>query len=760
MDYSVFLQQIDNECLDIFAQEKKNYNEVFACGKTLATYIEQHPEKKELLKEKIFDFIFHNNDLDQESKIFIAQGILPAYSDNESLLKIFEETQKFDNSYNRLSGLYDKIIELNPDDRVTEKLLERASSYDKRGKCDDGLDSIYWRVMNLKPEEKTYDSILKYSAKSKNADSVLEDAIRIVLKNEPSKELIKKIMENPKLPLNKLPEVLKKTSPDKIDDKMLKHIFSIIKKAAEKNTLFHENDTIETFKSLIELSPTNKIIGNILNYYNSTFSKTATTSQKNELLAVIINNTKDDELLKSLAHKKEQMYPITGIKGIEKMETAFENINYIGSTLSKKYPDLPIEEQLIREAAEIIKSGDKKRKQEFNTLILSEGEKRLSDLDNQVMEYLADNLTQENLDAANALRSFYGLKIKVERKDLEDVNLRTTRRMQFDGSVSLTEKESPYYQVQHSKAFIDFVPDKDKQYQYSDYEEMMEKSKAVKTLKKFGYFNLIATIQDTLAETGVPPETAKDFNVKDFQALIIENKFTERNIFDCDNDFLFTKTQFSLEEIDSAIGLSSARSQFWSDASQDKELVKAISHELKLHEIPDFDITQLWDRAEDGHPNSGGRRGVKSVFFQLHHDEALKEGGKNNPNDFVIVVKYANGFSSHDMLHRKDNPLVELYEAAPPQTPQDKIATTTPTFPGAKRIRLITEFLDNDNTNNKTRFYGGPRAESTYRGKPRKLVNVVKQANKLVKDIAKKEKKIDIMTAIVAEHIKKTLHIS
>lgn len=379
--------------------------------------------------------------------------------------------------------------------------------------------------------------------------------------------------------------------------------------------------------------------------------------------------------------------------------------NYIAARLNKKYHDLPVEIALIEEAYEVHKSDNPKQRAEFYNLILSEGEMALAEYDRQICDWLADNLTKQNLAKVNALRGFYGLKIElVEAKEV-DMNHVGAVRSQFDGGYSRCDKKSRFFDVQYTKAFRDYlasdIADNRIKRDKKEYDEFLEKSPAVQKLREFGYDDTVRQLPAILRDADVAPELAMQFNVCDLQYLCIEHR-EETEVYDDKGNYLFTKNFIKFKDSNVEHIKVSAKRQFWRDfAGNNPEVAEAISKTLKAHGVKDVD--KMWANAKKyGNPNFKGCIAV----LELHHDNAIMAGGDNNPDNIRIVVKYQNDFSTHFLLHRHDSP-------------KDNIIHRET----GKTVRFKTSFVD-EAEGSKVRWYGGLREEDRFVGNLYGMTNV------------------------------------
>lgn len=527
---------------------------------------------------------------------------------------------------------------------------------------------------------------------------------------------------------------------DGFDDSIIESLYSRVKKEEDSYNKFN------IYKSILYIKPTENNIKRVLKQASA---ENFSIYQKSDMLSLLIEKTSDEKILDFIAQQKEELYKNCNDdnrKCILDLEEAFRNKNYIQNTLNKKYPNLSIEEQILQAAHDAQTS--EKKKESFYNFLLSEGEEKVLEIDTKVMQYLVDNFTQTNLDAVNDLKKFYGLKVCIEEGDYASGDENSAKRLEFDGMISSID-DKKYYELLHTEEFKNLKTDRRRKYKWYDYAEV-EKSSAFKTLKKYNFDALINVAIDSFISEHISPEAAKKFNIKDIYEVILKAT-GEQDIFDCDGEWLFTKTRFPLEELGANWDNMDARSQFWMDLTDNPKIMNAISEDLKRKGIDADDIKRIWMNALKGNPQGYGGYRVRSISFQIHHNKALKDGGENTPNNFVVVT----GFS-HKFLHQQDNPLVILYENKEAKNPDDKIITTTPLTLDAKRVRLRIGFV-NETVHQKVRYYGGPRKQSIYKGELKNMTNVAEATKKAVKENKKKEEKIDILSEIIRKNIEKQI---
>ena len=525
------------------------------------------------------------------------------------------------------------------------------------------------------------------------------------------------------------------------DDSVIDNIFLRVEELKDSNNKLYG------YKNILSIRPTDENIARIL---KQGAKENFRATPKLNLLSDIVKKTTNRKILHTIAQQKEAINQNTedDVKyEISKIEEVLRNRDYIQNTLNENYPNLSLEEQILQAAQDA--QGSEEKKNRFYNFLLSEGEERVLDIDTKVMQYLVDNFTQANLDAVNDLKKFYGLKVFIEEGDYASGDENTAKRLEFDSMVSSIDDEE-YYKLLHTEEFLNFKPDKRKKYKWMDYTSLEDESSAFKTLKKYNFDSLLNVAVDSFIKNHVPPEKAKNFNIKDIFELIVQDE-GKKEIYDRDGDYLFTKTRYHVAEFDAESLKDDARSQFWMDLAKNQKMVQAISADLRKKGVDEYTTDLIWSNAQDGNPQGHGWDRVEAISFQLHHNRALKDGGENKPNNFVAVTSF-----SHKFLHQQDNPLVTLYKNENAKNPDDKIITTTPLTPNAKRVRLRIGFV-NETVHQKVRYYGGPRKQSICKGLLRNMTNVAETTKKAVKENKKKEEKIDALSEIIRKNIEKQI---
>lgn len=385
------------------------------------------------------------------------------------------------------------------------------------------------------------------------------------------------------------------------------------------------------------------------------------------------------------------------------------------------------------------KNNDKKALNKFKTKLAKMSEKEIFQIDHAAMAWLVNNFTQENLKKVNNLRAFWGLKAVISEESLIDKNLRDIRRMEFSHSVSETEQSNPHYEHTYSDTYKNFVPDHNESFEKKEYTDVLTSSPAVKMLKEHGFSSFVKQLPNVLQNAHVPPSLVPELYVKDLQHLLIEH-----HNHDISNRW--RRSIFDLDEVGITHKADEVRSTFWKEVVKDKDLIKFISNDLKKKGIDQNTIKQMWEDAKEyGNPNCN----VRSVFFNVHHRVALKDGGTNTPDNFVIVIRMPGVVDSHSPLHEYDNPLIHLYK-------HKEVGKDGVIISDKKRgkedveIRLNTVFVADEenirkNINKKVLYYGGPHA-SSYIGKVHQAVrsalnNIDKIYQKISDKVRKKIKK-------------------
>ncbi len=369
---------------------------------------------------------------------------------------------------------------------------------------------------------------------------------------------------------------------------------------------------------------------------------------------------------------------------------------------------------LLEEIDSAYKNNDKKHLSRIKQKIKRMNDQDFYHIDHMAMEFLVNNFTQENLEKVNNLRAFYGLKAVVSEQPLLEKNERDIRRMEFAHNIGVTKENNPHYEHTYSEAFKKFIGDYGQQYYPDDYIDVLQDSEAVKMLNEHGFGSFIEQLPEVLAEHHVPPKLVPQFYVKDLQYFLLDShsysidKYEKRSIFD-------------FNEVDIEPPVPEVRKTFWKNVVRNKKLVKFITNDLRKKGVRDFYIKLLFENAKlYGNPNYDTKDCDFPVFLQVHHRVALKDGGTNTPDNFVIVVNMPNKLNSHKPLHEWDSPLVHLYKHK--EVDKDGIIISQKTKSEEDiEVRLNTVFVkDEENSKNnsleRVLYYGGPQISSMFIG--------------------------------------------
>lgn len=364
-----------------------------------------------------------------------------------------------------------------------------------------------------------------------------------------------------------------------------------------------------------------------------------------------------------------------------------------------------------------LKNNDKKALNKFKAKLAKMSDKEIFQIDHAAMEFLVNNFTQENFDKVNNLRAFWGLKAVISEESLTEKNLRDIRRMEFSHSVSETDESNPHYSHTYSDAYKDFVPDHNIHYKKKEYIDILATSPAAQMLREHGFSSFVKQLPDVLKSAHVPPSLVPKLCVKDLQHLLIEHHSD-------DISNRWKRSIFDLEEVGIDHKADEVRATFWKEVVKDKDLIKFISNDLKKKGVDKYAIERMCqDAKECGNPNAN----IRSVFFNVHHRVALKDGGTNTPDNFVIVIRMPGVVDSHSPLHEYDNPLIHLYKHK--EVDKDGVIISDKKRSNEDvEIRLNTVFVADEenarkNINKKVLYYGGPHS-SSYIGKVHQAVRL------------------------------------
>ena len=476
-------------------------------------------------------------------------------------------------------------------------------------------------------------------------------------------ENIKNIVANPVLP-----EDVKKTIMDKI-------------KYVEK-----EQDRENILQKIAEQSTNDAEL--LLRIYD----------YADEPLRVLISKNPLDALQKGIIERKRKS---------EKQEIIYGILN--GGD-SKKFLSI------MKEAHQAVMSGDEGQIDAFKEKLFSVDESDIFAIDHGCVECFINDGKPETFEMLNSLRSFYGLTTRIEDFSQTNSDVNDARRIRFSGMISAIGADNPHYKRKHSEAFLKFRPNYRKDYSLDDYN--LSESQAFQTMKAEGAWLPEQKIKEALAAMHVSPRLVKKFNVTDLCHIIVENSGVdideERGAMLDINDLVSKRS-------------GSVREKYWKKVAKNEQLVEFILKDLSKKGVPQEDIEQIRDNCKkSGSPchDEYGNRNVYNVSLQLHHEWALKDGGENVHDNFVIVVSMlgeylvqidgdtytrnegTEGINTHEPFHEYDNPLVELY--------QDKNGNIIKEpSEGNKRVKILTFPLSsNVKSGEHVLYYGGAAEES------------------------------------------------
>lgn len=370
---------------------------------------------------------------------------------------------------------------------------------------------------------------------------------------------------------------------------------------------------------------------------------------------------------------------------IKQQETKFQYQRMLEKVLDDEAPESRIE-LLVKYAHKVVQSGDVAQINRFKDVLFSDGPNIVYELDKKAMAWWVNNGTKENLEALNSFSSFYGMTTEVAEYSNQDT---TIPRAIFEGSIRPVSKytrdgdENPYYEYKHSQAFLD-----DKcNFNLSDHPELpsdkpwtiydLSKNSAYQEMKKANINFPEEELQRALWEGGYHPDninnpdTSKQFNVSD-----LTHAYCDWRGIDLEDEW----SRLSLQDYNKNAP-KSVREECWRAIGKNKKLVKFISDALREKDIPEYTIAQIWRNVEEnGSPcnDKNGQRNVWGVSLQIHHLNALKDGGENKFNNFTVVMDIKQAYfddykgywkdggnveyNSHGPNHLFDQPLIFLYK--------------------------------------------------------------------------------------------------
>lgn len=422
------------------------------------------------------------------------------------------------------------------------------------------------------------------------------------------------------------------------------------------------------------------------------------------------------EKAKSIPQFADELSKIIASRGLNiKEKTEKQKNNFLNHLCSEDCQEKDIA-AFVTNVHQAIQSGEADKIEKIKDLLFSGREEDVFIVDHKIMEWFVNNGTTENLSAVNDVRSLYGLKTVIEEFSHEDSDIVDAKRIRFSGSLSAMGTKNPHYTRKHTQAFLNYTPDYSADFKTKDYD--LSQNEALQKAAEEGIIFPKDKLKEIFVEGHIPPQLVQKFNLADFSQLLVENS---EGYVDEERGLLIDFSDFQTDVP------KSIREQFWMKAAQNEELVAFVSQDLQKKGIPEGDIKQLWENALDtGSPchNSRGFRNVYGVSLQVHHRKALKDGGQNQMDNFMIVVNLQgevvfvdenvvqeirnegiDPLDSHAPLHEYDNPLVFLYQKKDGTISQNQTSDS-------KRIKVLTYPTAPCGKNENILYYGGPGQES------------------------------------------------
>jgi hypothetical protein len=231
------------------------------------------------------------------------------------------------------------------------------------------------------------------------------------------------------------------------------------------------------------------------------------------------------------------------------------------------------------------------------------------------------------------------------------------RRIRFAGRIQTSTKDNPHYQRQHSETFKAFRPDYRKRYQSQDYD--LSHSPILAVWQKEGVRIPQERIQKALARFRFPPEQVGALNAYDLAHVIAASEKDGRGA-----------ARMAAERTNDSFSVPSIREKHWKETMKQPEIVAFLAENMLRSGVePDEVKTFLLNAAEKGNPlcyngDWTSDRRVTGLSVQIHHNDALREGGENKAENFVYTYEnYRDSdiaLNSHAPLHEYDNPLVNV----------------------------------------------------------------------------------------------------
>ena len=369
--------------------------------------------------------------------------------------------------------------------------------------------------------------------------------------------------------------------------------------------------------------------------------------------------------------------------------------------------------QFIKSAREIVQSGDEQKIEEFRQSLFINGEADIYKLDHNAVDWFIQHGTPENLEGLNSLRNLYGLNTIVEPFTHADSDKTDAKRALFGGEISAVnqylDKETgelnPHYRRKHSDAFFKFRSDMSREYYPEEYD--FSQNDAWQKINEEGLHLPKEELAAYFAEKHMPIDTFKALNATDMIHFLLENRG-----IDIENGQTYKLKEFDPNAPDEGI-----REQYWKKIAANEKMVDCISNDLWRKGVPVETIEQIWENCRNFGTPTKGENGANNVFglsLQIHHYRALKDGGQNAEDNFVVVIDVKKGkfnchdnmaYNSHKPLHEYDNPCVRLY--------LDEHGNLTKNDTGCQ-VKVLTEPSAKQNGDERVVTYTGPDKCSCY----------------------------------------------
>ncbi|MBP5399896.1 MAG: hypothetical protein J6Y53_05755 [Alphaproteobacteria bacterium] len=322
---------------------------------------------------------------------------------------------------------------------------------------------------------------------------------------------------------------------------------------------------------------------------------------------------------------------------------------------------------LVQEAHQLVQNGSNEEIEVFKKRIFVSGEEALYKMDHNAVDWFIKNGTPENLEALNSLRGMYGLKTVVEDFSHADSDRTDAKRALFGGEISAVNQYfdaekgeyNPHYFRKHSPTFLKFDQRDYMEQTFKAEDYHLESHAALQKMEEEGLKLPKEELAATFAEIHMPPALVNELNSTDLIHYFLEGRGVD-----------IEKGQtYKLKEFDRS-AQESVREQYWKKLADNEQFVDFISEDLWKKGVEKETIDRIWENCRNyGSPTKGenGKNNVFGISLQIHHCRALKDGGENKEDNFIVVVSTEKGSSvaislnTHKPLHEYDNPCVALY---------------------------------------------------------------------------------------------------